>query len=242
MHLRPHALLLLPLCITGTLADFLGPAYPAPIDLTSDKSLIPASWKNFTSIFDAYLKGNQSTASEPLSGVEKVTFSVGLFSIHDPAAAKLQYHYTSPEIANATQGTTQADGDSIYRMASVSKLFTVFAGLLELTNEDWDRPLTDVTPGLANFARGAAGEDDPVYKIQWDKITRWALAAQLAGVPAIATADLLPVYEILSTVGLGTDPVAAYGFPPLNISTLGPCWNIKYRNPKPLFVPLINSS
>lgn len=89
MHLRPHALLLLPLCITGTLADFLGPAYPAPIDLTSDKSLIPASWKNFTSIFDAYLKGNQSTASEPLSGVEKVTFSVGLFSIHDPAAAKL---------------------------------------------------------------------------------------------------------------------------------------------------------
>lgn len=104
MLLPPQALLLLPICITGALADFLGPTYPAPIDLTSDKSLIPASWKNFTSTFDAYLKkGNQSTASKsPLSGVEKITFSVGLFSIHDPAAAKLQYHYTSPEIANAT--------------------------------------------------------------------------------------------------------------------------------------------
>ena len=30
----------------------------------SNKSLIPASWKNFTSTFDAYLKGNQSAASE----------------------------------------------------------------------------------------------------------------------------------------------------------------------------------
>ncbi len=200
MHLRPHALLLLPLYITGTLADFLGPTYPAPINLTSDKSLIPASWKNLTSIFDAFLKGNHSsTASEPLSGVEKVTFSAGLFSIHDPAAAKLQYHYTSPEIANATQGTTQVDGDSIYRTASVSQLFTVFAGLLELTNEDWNRPLTDVIPGLANFAaRGttAAGEDEPVYGIQWDKITPWALAAQLAGVPTqgVALADLLYAY------------------------------------------------
>lgn len=239
MHLRPLALLLLPLCITGTLADFLGPTYPAPIDLTSDKSLIPASWKNFTSIFDAYLKRNQSTASEPLSGVEKVTFSVGLFSIHDPAAAKLQYHYTSPEITNATQGTTQVDGDSIYRMASVSKLFTVFAGLLELTNEDWNRPLTDIIPGLADFARGTAGENDPVYKIQWDKITPWALAAQLAGVPrlGLASADLLYTYDILAGAGLGTDPVTTYGFPPLNISKLGPCWDLKYRDPETPFCP-----
>ena len=140
MYLPP--LFLLPICITSTLADFLGPTYQAPIDLTSDKSLIPASWKNFTSIFDAYLKGDKSIASESFSGVEKVTFSVGLFSIHDPAAAKLQYHYTSPEIANGTQGTTKVNGDSNYRIASVSKLFTVFAGLLELTNEDWNRPLT----------------------------------------------------------------------------------------------------
>ena len=231
MHLPSHALPLLSIFITSTLADFLGPTYPAPIDLTSNKSLIPASWENFTSTFDAYLKGNQSTASESFYGLDKVTFSVGLFSIHDPAAAKLQYHYTSPEIANATQGTTKVNGDSIYRMASVSKLFTVFAGLLKLTNKDWNRPLTDIIPGLADFARETAGEEDPVYKLQWDKITPWALAAQLAGIPALGlvAADLLYTYDLTAGTGLGgPDPVATYGFPPLNLSILEPCSDLRY--------------
>lgn len=216
MHLPPHLPFLLPICITGALADFLGPTYPAPIDLTSNKSLIPASWENFTSTFDAYLKGNQSTASESLSGVEKVTFPVGLFSIHDSAAAKLQYHYTSPEIANATQGTNKVDGDSIYSIASVSKVFTVFAGLRELTNDDWNRPLTDVIPGSADFACEITGEKNPVYTLQWDKITPWVLAAQIAS-------DLLWAYE----AGGETDPVTAYGFPPRNLSKFGPCWDLK---------------
>ncbi len=242
MLLPPHALLLLPICIAGALADFLGPTYPAPIDLTSDKSLVSASWKNFTSTFDAYLKkGNQSTASKSaLSGVEKITFSVGLFSIHDPAAAKLQYHYTSPEIANATQGTTQVDGDSIYRIASISKLFTVFAGLLELSDEDWNRPLTDVIPGLAEHAGGtAAGEENAVYKIQWDKITPWALASQLAGGPALALVGADILFDgVLASLGLGgTNPVTAYGFPPLNISNLGPCWDLKYRDTNSFICP-----
>lgn len=240
MHLPPHALPFLAMCIPGALADFLGPTYPAPNDLTSDKSLIPARWEKFTSTFDTYLKGNQSTASESLSGVEKITFSVGLFSIHDPAAVKLQYHYTSPEIANATQGTTKVNGDSIYHIASVSKLFTVFSGLLELTSEGWNRPLTDVIPGLADFPRGTAGEEDPVYKIQWGKITPWALAAQIAGVPALglAPADFLYAYEVAAGSGLGgPDPVTTYGFPPLDISKLGPCWDLKYRDPENLICP-----
>lgn len=242
MNLRPHALLLLPLSITATLADFLAPTYPPSIDLSSNKSLVAASWKNLTSVVDAYLKGNHNssnvTSSEALSGVENVTFSAGLFSIHDPAAAKLQYHYTSPEIANTTQGTTQVDGDSIYRTASVSKLFTAFAGLLELTNDDWHRPLTDIIPGLADFASAhsangtaAAGEDGPVYRIQWDKITPWALAAQQAGVPALGLNDLLYAYIYQTRLGLNTtNPATEYGLPPVNISDFGPCWDAKYGN------------
>ena len=205
MHILLHALRLLPICITGTLADFLGPTYPAPVDLTSNKSLLPASWENLTSIFDAYLKENQSIALESVSGVEKVKISVGLFSTHEPVAAKLQYHYLSPAMVNASQGTTKGDGVSIYRMASVSKLFAVFAGLLEFTNEDWNRPLTDVIPGLADFARGTAGEEDPVHKVKWDKITPWANVAQVTGVPGLglAAADVLYTYEVAAGSGLG---------------------------------------
>ena len=250
MHLRLHALLLLPLSIiTATLADFLGPTYPPPIDLSSNKSLVAASWKNLTLVFDTYLKGNHSSTntstSEALCGVELVAFSAGLFSIHDRAASKLQYHYTSPEIANATQGTTHVDGDSIYRIASVSKLFTVFAGLLELTNEDWNRPLTDVLPGLADYESTRSGpngtataaaaaeddEDEPVYRIQWDKITPWALASQLAGVPTLGVVLYDVLYPYVASIRLGlnaTNPGTEFGIPPVNISELGPCWDAKY--------------
>jgi hypothetical protein len=223
MHLQRPTLL--PLFITAAVADFQGPTYPAPFDLTSDESLIPTSWANLTATFDAYFKNNQTKSSESLAGAEDVTFSIGLFSILDPAVAQLQYHYTFPEITNATQGAHRVDGDSIYRMSSVSKVFTVFAGLLELTDEDWNRPLSNIT-GLADYAWG---EKDPAYTIQWDKITLWALASQLSGVPheCIAPADLLYRYEAAPGTGLGTDPVTTYGFPPLDINKLGPCWDIK---------------
>lgn len=181
MHILWHATLL-PLCITAALASFLGPTYPAPIDLTSNGSLVPAAWENLTFTFDAYLKeGRNTTATSSLAGAENVTFSVGLFSLYDPAVQQLQYHYTAPEIVNARNGTRKVDGDSIYRIASVTKLFTVFAGLLSLTDEDWNRPLTEMIPALTGFA---GYEQSPVYTIQWDKITPWALAAQIAGVQA----------------------------------------------------------
>lgn len=218
---------LLAICVTRTLADFLGPTFPPPRDLNSDKSLVSASWANLTSTFDAALKKNNTS----FFGVAKVTFSAGLFSIHDPAAAaKLQYHYTSPEIAHGTHGTNSVDGDSIYRMASVTKLFTVFAAMREFTDQDWDRPLTHVVPGLADLG-GETNDDDPVYRIEWDKITPRALAAQIGGVPRDGLPvvnDLLYAYEAALAVGQSAlDPVTTYGFPPVDTTNLGPCWKLQ---------------
>lgn len=90
---------------------------------------------------------------------EDVTFSLGLFSIHDRAAAELQYHYASPEVVKAPNGTHKVDGDSIYRIASVSKLFTVYAGMIELSSEDWNRPITEFIPELAISAEKSDDDD-----------------------------------------------------------------------------------
>lgn len=227
MHLSRQSLPLIPLCITGALANFLGPTYLAPLDLTSDESLVSASWANVTSILDAYLNGNQSTASNSFFGLENITFSSGLFSIHDPAAAEsLQYYYTSTEIANAPEGANQVDGNSIYRVASVSKLVTVFLGMLELNSEDWNRPLTNILPGLAEFARENSRVEDPVYITQWDKVTPWALAAQIAGVArqGLPVLDTLYQYEVAKATGdeSAQDPTT-HGLPPVSLSELGPC-------------------
>lgn len=215
MPLLRHALLLLSLSIAGALADFAGPTYPAPIDLASKRSLVSAAWENLTATLNAYLDKPQNTTAKnsSLATVEDLTFSAGLFSLHDPAAQQLQYHYTAPEIANAPNGTNKVDGDSIYITASVSKLFTAFAGLISLTEEEWNRPLTQIFPALADIA--GRGEQNPIYSIQWDKITPWTLAAQSAGVPHSTLADF---------IGLGPSAAAALGLPPVDFSSWGPCW------------------
>ncbi|KAE9363272.1 beta-lactamase/transpeptidase-like protein [Stipitochalara longipes BDJ] len=176
----PHLPLLpLSLLYSPAFGDFSGPSYPAPVDLSSSQSLVAASWKNVTSTLQNYIyNDNQSTTSRTIADIKNLTFSLGMFSLNDPAA----------KIANSPNGTHKVDEDSIYRIASITKVFTVLAGLLNLKDTDWDRPLTDIFPTLADFTQKNLGEERLVYITQWDKITPSALAAQIAGV----TRDIIP--------------------------------------------------
>ena len=126
MHFLPAFSILFAIAIQPTLCDFLGLTYPAPRDLTSSKSLVRAAWEDVSAVFDAGLRrGKNTSATQDLLGAERVTFSSGLFSLYDDAATELQYHYTAPQIANAKQGTNEVDANSIYRVASVTKLSAV---------------------------------------------------------------------------------------------------------------------
>ncbi|KAK3723036.1 hypothetical protein LTR37_002182 [Vermiconidia calcicola] len=219
MHLLRRSILLSPAVFFTISADNVGPTYPAPTDLTSDDSLVRKAWDELSSSFDTYLEKKPN--GSPLAGTEHVTFSSGLFSLHDPAAApQLQYHYTAPEIANSTNGTNHVDGDSIYGMASVSKLFTVFTGLLELTDAQWNTPLSDIIPGLAEYANQTLEGSGLAYDTRWNEVTPWALANQMAGV---ARQGLPATDTLISGFGPGVDPVADLGLPPVPLSSLGPC-------------------
>lgn len=163
----------------AVLSDLLGPTYPAPTDLTSSNSPVKKAWSALSSAFDKTLKQNNTvTGFDDLAGAEKVTFSASLFSLHDPEAVDLQYHYTAPQVANSEFGTKEVDGDSIYRVASVSKLITVLTGLIELSDAEWNTPLSEIFPELIASSNWT---ENPVTNVQWDQITPWALANQLAG-------------------------------------------------------------
>ncbi|KAL8634926.1 MAG: hypothetical protein Q9228_007531 [Teloschistes exilis] len=212
MHTPCRPLFLASLLTTGVLSDFLGPSYPAPRNLTSD-SLISSAWKNVTSTLEGYLN-EPSHNLTGYAGLKNLTFSAGLFSIQDPLAAEtFQFHHTSAEVANSTFAATKVDGNSIYRVASITKLFTILAGMIQLDDADWDRPITDFVPSLAQYAQTHAGKYDPVNTIQWEQVTLAALGAQIAGTPRDVApfdgGDYLLTYP---------DPVTDLGLPPLNIS------------------------
>lgn len=168
--------------ISSTIADILGPVYPPPVDLSSATSVVPSAWNEITNVLDGYFNGSLgANLASSFSGAENVTFSIGAFSLNDPAALDtLQYHHTSAEVINGN-GTDHVDADSIYILASITKVFTAFSGLLALTDEEWNRPLTQCIPGLAEYVAQLAPED-PIMNTQWDKITPWALANQISGV------------------------------------------------------------
>ncbi|KAK6433826.1 hypothetical protein LTR95_009991 [Oleoguttula sp. CCFEE 5521] len=179
------ALFVLPYCE----ADFLTPTFPYPSDLTSNVSLVRAAWNTVRESFEAYYSaGLNTTATAGILGTENVTFSFSVFSLEDPlAASELQYHSAGPQTISAENGTKSVDGDSIYRVASVSKLITAFAGQIAMNQTQWYLPITEILPEFA-----AASANRSTTAPDWSAITPHDLASQLSGIEATG-----PIADIL---------------------------------------------
>ena len=168
------------------LGDFNGiGTYPAPRDLTSSKSQVKTAWENITTTLNKAIQSKSPRSAGQLAGIYNISFSMGMFSLHDKHAAQLQFHHTAPEIMKSPNGTNKVDQDSIYEVASVSKLITTYTGLVSLKPEDWHKPLTELNPNFKHHSNGAAA-DDPIMLVQWDQVTPWALATQLSGIPTVS--------------------------------------------------------
>ncbi|KAJ5837088.1 hypothetical protein N7447_003114 [Penicillium robsamsonii] len=239
-----------------TFANLLGPSYPPPRDLSSSRSLVAASWKNLTSQLNTVLADNHADQTSPVSALKNLTFSAGLFSTLDPKAKDLQIHHTAKEVANSPVGARKVDGNSIYKIASVSKLFTVLAGLIELKPRDWDRPITDIFPFLAEHVQNQHNKSRLVYDVQWDKITLKSLAGQMSGIPHGATEDFLQTFALYKYIEGSDEPALTdpnfYGLPLLNESNLSlwpSClgeqtmgcnpvsWDVSHAPRPPVFLP-----
>ncbi|KAJ2968712.1 hypothetical protein NUW58_g10161 [Xylaria curta] len=199
---------------------FLGPLNPPPVDLTSSTSSVRLQWENITSSLEDHLTGRARNPA--LSVLDNITFSLGLFSVHDPeAAGSLQYHHTGPDVRNSSVGVNKVDGNSIYRVASMTKVMSVYAGLLLLDPSDWHRPLTDIFPEIASLPKS-----DPVHHVQWDLITPFSLASQISGIPA--NARPFDAGELGTALYFSPTPVdpTTLGLPPLTLNSTGinvPC-------------------
>ncbi|EXJ65355.1 hypothetical protein A1O7_01696 [Cladophialophora yegresii CBS 114405] len=199
---------------TTVLCDYLGPTYPAPTDLATNGSHVSAAWRNLSSTLDGYIADPSANLTSP-AGLKNVTFSVGMFSINDPSAAALQFHHTSAEISNSTSGLRKVDGDSIYRVASITKLITTLAGMLNLKTSDWDRPITEFVPTLAAYAAAHPAADDRTGTVDWSKVTLAALASQIAGTPRDVSPYDPSDYLLLDPTGA---LAASFGLPPVDPS------------------------
>jgi CubicO group peptidase (beta-lactamase class C family) len=95
--------------------------------------------------------------------------------------------------------------------------------MLVLKPSDWDRPITDFVPSLADYAKSHPAQDDLTRIIDWETVTLAALSSQIAGNSRdVQPADPDDYLTNEATAVL----IEKYGFPPLNAKDpeiLPPC-------------------
>lgn len=146
-----------------------GPSFP-PVDHILTQVHFNILSLKLHSLVDDFLSRPDGWATNTTS------FAIQLTSSNETIWSR---YYTAPKLGNYTDSKpTPVTGDTNFRVASISKTFTVYALLLEkrISLED---PVTKYLPELLE---GEKPVDPFGLLVQWDQITIRALASQLSGI------------------------------------------------------------
>lgn len=121
--------------------------------------------------------------------VESVNQSLAALSLQifdaNHASPLFSFSSTSHSI-DTTLGVAEVDEDTVFRMASVSKLWTVLLILIEKGLAPFSDPITKYIPELRpeaiRMSRNATEIEDKIDFISWDEVTVGELASQLTGI------------------------------------------------------------
>lgn len=192
------SLLLAPLA-TDAIPDcpFPGPAFPKPTKLASSETF-KSVLANLTDTFKAR---DQDPANNP----NGTSWSVQVFSVsdtdNDNSSPLWEYHHSAPSLATAdTGGVKEVDGDTIYRLGSLTKIFTILTFLVEAGDGYWNTPVTKFVPELALLADKY--QYDPVMNVDWASITLGELASHTAGI--VRDCQSNPLLELFISVLSGS--------------------------------------
>lgn len=118
-----------------------------------------------------------SALTSGVLGATNSSFAVEVFSASQPGTFFSFYH--SAPTLNASVGVKQVDGNSVFRIGSISKLFTVYLLLIENGFVNWHEPVTRWVPELWRIGKWPSNE---VARVDWGSITLGNLASQMAGI------------------------------------------------------------
>lgn len=149
----------------------LGPDMPVPTALASSSSIQQAI-KGFPQALKNGSYGSIDFAN--------VSFSASVFSAADNQTLYTLYN-TADSVKSAHTGVNKVDGDSVYRLGSISKLLTVYAFLMQLGDTHWNDPITRYLPELKQ-AQSNYSSSTAIDSVQWEEVTLGELASHLAGI------------------------------------------------------------
>lgn len=170
--------LLLVLCAALTnavhLCPLLGPSWPAPTHLPNDPTVQSALQNITTTIQDAINAGNFSGNSLSLQ-------------IFDTSGSRslLTLSYTA-EAINTTIGVSEVDENTVFRIGSASKLFTMLLLLIEdgfdILQDPVAKYIPEIRAAVVDLLRNSTKRHDGINFTKWTEVTVGELASHLAGI------------------------------------------------------------
>jgi hypothetical protein len=159
----------------------LGPVFPPPTNL-STSAAIAAAQANITQTLEAYIQAGLRK-SAAIFDTNETSFALQVFSVNDPDPL-LGYYYTAPALSLQGNNISKPSGvypDTVFRIGSVSKLWTVLLYLIEAGDGSFHDPVTKYIPELRR-QENATDMQNSIDFVRWEEVTIGELAGQMAGV------------------------------------------------------------
>ncbi|KAI0102500.1 beta-lactamase/transpeptidase-like protein [Nemania sp. FL0031] len=151
---------------------FPGAAFPKPTNLASSPT-IQAALKNVTAAFETYDR-------DPANNPNTTSWSLQIFSASSDEPLWEHYHTAQNLLGEDGSGNVTVGPDTIYRLGSLTKIFTILTFLAEAGDTYWNDPVTKYVPELQVLAARAMA--DPVMYVDWSSVTLGGLASHMAGI------------------------------------------------------------
>lgn len=159
----------------------LGPAFVSNFDPTHSKAIENAS-ETFPDVIESLFEAKTLNKTD-------LIFAVDVFSAATNESI-YQYHHVGESQEDALTKGDLSD-KSIFRLGSVSKLFTTYAIIAKAGIDIFAHPVTKYLPDLA---REPSGDDNIIGHIRWEDVTVGALAAHQAGTGGLTGMGFLSSY------------------------------------------------
>lgn len=206
----------------------LGPVFQPPSGLWASPQMRAVTTNLSNSLMDTIQHGNSNFGG--FSANSSAISITALSTQDDGNSPFFDFHFSSPFLNRSAGSTEIVNNTSMYRIGSISKLFTVYTLLVNYGWEHWDEEVTQYLPELKN-AIDSPG-DSSLTSVDWSKITVGDLASQLSGIGRDCESSvlkrlfrqiLIPCEDSYGDVATLNIPWTEAGLPPLPSEDIPRC-------------------
>ncbi|OJD26306.1 hypothetical protein ACJ73_02308 [Blastomyces percursus] len=161
----PCILALMLLCKGLFAADcsLISPSFPPPRSLSRS-----STWKKALDDFESNLKELLRQSAD--LDASTTSFSINVFSSHEEKLL-YEYHHDAPGLKGSIAEGQKLNGDTMYRIASISKAMTVYTLLIEAGFKYFNEPIAKFIPEIQLAIWKAGRSPDDTIVPQWRDIT-----------------------------------------------------------------------